>query len=86
MFISAGESHSAAISEKKHLYTWGNGTYGRLGHGLDTNERRPTLVEDLDNYDITYVSCGAFHTLVVTGEGHIFGFGQGKYGKIGLNR
>ena len=31
--ISAGESHSAAITDKGALYTWGRGNYGRLGHG-----------------------------------------------------
>lgn len=48
VFISAGESHSAAITEKLKLYTWGTGAYGRLGHGMDTNEKKPKLVEDLD--------------------------------------
>ena len=31
--IAAGESHSAAITDKGALYTWGRGNYGRLGHG-----------------------------------------------------
>ena len=34
-FLSCGESHSAAISDKLKLYTWGSGSYGRLGHGMD---------------------------------------------------
>ena len=32
--IAAGESHSAAITDKGALYTWGRGNYGRLGHGM----------------------------------------------------
>jgi alpha-tubulin suppressor-like RCC1 family protein len=31
--ISAGSEHSACISEKGVLYTWGHGDGGRLGHG-----------------------------------------------------
>ena len=84
--ISCGDSHSAAITEKNRLFTWGNGTFGRLGHGIDTTEKKPKLVEDLDNYEIIQVSCGAFHTLAVTSNGLVFGFGQGKYGKMGINR
>ena len=34
--ISCGSSHSAAISVDGELYTWGQGNYGRLGHGTDT--------------------------------------------------
>ena len=45
--ISAGESHSAAITQTKKLYTWGNGSYGRLGTGFDTSSTKPVLVEDL---------------------------------------
>jgi alpha-tubulin suppressor-like RCC1 family protein len=75
VFISAGDSHSAAISEKLKLYTWGNGSFGRLGHGLDTNEKKPKMVEDLDQYETTYVSCGAFHTLVQTADYQTFAFG-----------
>ena len=33
--ISCGSSHSAAVSASGELYTWGQGNYGRLGHGND---------------------------------------------------
>jgi len=33
VFVAAGGSHSAAITEDGALYTWGKGSYGRLGHG-----------------------------------------------------
>jgi alpha-tubulin suppressor-like RCC1 family protein len=47
-FIAAGETHSACITDTYSLYTWGSGQYGRLGHGFDTNERKPKFVEELD--------------------------------------
>ncbi len=31
--VAAGGSHSAAVTESGQLYTWGKGSYGRLGHG-----------------------------------------------------
>ena len=33
MCIAAGSNHSAAVTEDGILYTWGKGSYGRLGHG-----------------------------------------------------
>jgi len=51
---------------------------------MDSNEKRPKLVEDLDSHEIVNVSCGAFHTLAVSGQGLIFAFGHGKYGKLGV--
>jgi len=47
IFISAGESHSAAITEKHKLFTWGNGAFGRLGHGTDLKQIAPKQVESL---------------------------------------
>ena len=31
--IAAGSMHSAAVTDDGVLYTWGKGSYGRLGHG-----------------------------------------------------
>jgi len=45
--ISAGESHSAAITEKLNLFTWGNGGFGWLGHGDNSGEWSPRIVESL---------------------------------------
>ena len=82
--ISAGDSHSAAITQTKKLYMWGNGSYGRLGTGFEVSATKPVLVEDLANKEIIRVSCGAFHTLALSTEGFIYAFGQDKYGKLGL--
>ncbi len=64
--ISAGEAHSAAVTQSKKLYTWGNGFYGRLGTGYEIKELYPTLVVDLSEKEVVRVSCGAFHTMALT--------------------
>ena len=47
IFICAGESNSAAITETNQLYTWGNGVFGRLGHNDNERQTSPKLVEAL---------------------------------------
>lgn len=42
--IACGGFHSAAISRYGHLYTWGKGRYGRLGHGDYEDYLYPKLV------------------------------------------
>lgn len=39
--IASGEAHSAAISSEEELFTWGAGSYGRLGHGDELDKAEP---------------------------------------------
>nr|CAD7446271.1 unnamed protein product [Timema bartmani] len=42
--IACGGAHSAAITAKREVYTWGKGRYGRLGHGDSEDQLKPKLV------------------------------------------
>ena len=44
--ISAGEDHSV-VGTEAGVYTMGDGTYGRLGHGDEENKCLPTRVREL---------------------------------------
>lgn len=45
--ITCGSAHSACVTAKGHLYTWGFGEYGRLGHGDDVTLLSPKMVRSL---------------------------------------
>jgi len=83
--IAAGDSHSAAISKTLEAYTWGDGAYGKLGHGTLNNEYRPKHVEELKLMKVIDVSCGVYHTLVLTQGKKVYSFGGGAGGKLGLD-
>ena len=65
--IECGSFHTAAISAKGELYTWGHGGEGRLGHGDETNHTKPKLVQGLAGKPVTQVACGRFHTAAAIG-------------------
>jgi alpha-tubulin suppressor-like RCC1 family protein len=83
IYISAGESHSACVTASGKLFTWGDGQYGKLGHGSTQPELAPLQVAGLEDVEISVVSCGSFHTLAVDRTGKAWSFGQPKSGILG---
>lgn len=83
--VSAGELHSAAVTDDGELYVWGDGFCGQLGLADKRPQLTPQLVEKggLEDEIVLSVSCGARHTLVCTEEGEVFSFGLGHFGVLG---
>ena len=55
-------------AESCDLYTWGDGTKSKLGHGEETEEQKPRIVDALSRLNIKLVACGAKYMLCVTGK------------------
>jgi len=85
VFVAAGGSHSAAITEDGALYTWGKGSYGRLGHGNAEDKNVPALVQALVGHKIVDVDCGSgdAHSLALEDNGAVWSWGDGDFGKLG---
>ncbi|KAL8440325.1 hypothetical protein Efla_001167 [Eimeria flavescens] len=78
VFVSAGESHSAALDTRGCTYTWGSGAFFRLGHGDEADCPTPRIIESLGGVPIMQqIACGTFHTLAVSLSGVLFAWGSG---------
>lgn len=84
MSVSCGESHSGAIAILGEVYTWGAGTYGRLGHGQEGDLLLPDVVSSLKGKRIYMLACGFRHNLALSSQGEVFAWGSGNYGVTGM--
>eukprot|EP00536_Pseudo-nitzschia_multiseries_P017830 jgi/Psemu1/264537/estExt_Genewise1Plus.C_18540006 len=83
--LSACGFHTGCLTADGELFTWGEGKFGRLGHGVERNCYVPRLVETLVEKNPRQLSCGGFHTAVVTEDGRLYTFGGGEHGQLGHN-
>ncbi|MGA4837445.1 RCC1 domain-containing protein [Streptomyces sp. G45] len=79
--VGAGCSFSAALRQDGTVWTWGDGTNGRLGLGGTDARNTPQQIKDLT--DIAAISVGCSHVLALTVDGKVKSWGEGKNGQLG---
>ncbi|KAG5517412.1 hypothetical protein RHGRI_037971 [Rhododendron griersonianum] len=82
--VACGEYHTCAVTFSGDMYTWGDGHLGLLGHGNAVSHWAPKRVNGpLEGIHVSSLSCGPWHTAVVTSSGQLFTFGDGTFGVLG---
>ncbi|CAI5655741.1 unnamed protein product [Oreochromis niloticus] len=82
--VCCGGEHTVVLTEK-NVYTFGRGQYGQLGHGTFLFEvHLPKALQHFCNSKVRHIACGENHTAVVTDNGLLYTFGDGRHGKLGL--
>ncbi|GAB5361018.1 hypothetical protein AAMO2058_000678300 [Amorphochlora amoebiformis] len=85
--IAAGEFHALALDAQGDVYSWGSGSFGRLGLGTEHNQYTPKVIPGLKKIFVVGISCHVYHSLAVvkgSGRSHtLYTWGGGQYGKLG---
>ena len=74
------------VKEEPHceVFSWGRGEYGQLGHGDRSSVMIPRAVETLTGKQVLQVSLGTSHSACLTAGQHVFTWGYGGDGRLGL--
>ncbi|KAJ4457306.1 putative chromosome condensation regulator RCC1 [Paratrimastix pyriformis] len=80
--VSCTNAHTAVVTAHGHLYTFGYGKDGRLGHPGEGCLYRPTRVLALRDEQVIQVACGAEHTIALCASGRAYGFGSNHDGQV----
>jgi alpha-tubulin suppressor-like RCC1 family protein len=81
--VSCGGYHTAIVTTTNDLFTFGNNGSGQLGLGNRDDKNTPQKVTFF-NSNVASVSCGGYHTAVVTTTNDLFTFGANGGGGLGL--
>ncbi|XP_061357758.1 PH, RCC1 and FYVE domains-containing protein 1-like isoform X1 [Gastrolobium bilobum] len=81
--IASGVRHIALVTRQGEVFTWGEESGGRLGHGIDKDVGHPQIVEFLAVTNVDFVACGENHTCAVSTSDDLFSWGDGTY-NVGL--
>ncbi|XVE95669.1 hypothetical protein REPUB_Repub02eG0118500 [Reevesia pubescens] len=92
--VTCGPWQTALITSTGQLFTFGDGTFGVLGHGDRGNVSYPREVESLSGLRTIAVACGVWHTaaiveVIVTqssasiSSGKLFTWGDGDKNRLG---
>lgn len=92
--VACAEWHMAIVSTSGRLFTYGDGTFGVLGHGKLERISQPKEVKSLSGLWVKAVACGPWHTAAIveiradrlkfnTKGGKLFTWGDGDKGRLG---
>lgn len=68
-----------ALTKAGHVYSWGEGEEGLLGHGDTRSQNVPKRMEAFRNMEIQAIACGGLHSLALTKQGTVYAWGISFY-------
>ncbi|XP_050208577.1 uncharacterized protein LOC126657950 isoform X2 [Mercurialis annua] len=80
--VACGSNHTVAVDSSGHVYTWGFGGYGRLGHREQKDEWAPRRVDVFQRHNVlppdAVISAGSVNSSCTAGGGQLYMWGKIK--------
>ena len=87
LMVACGDEHTAVLTEGGGVFTFGKGSFGRLGHGTEDSQLAPrrVLAAGFSYERVVMLAAGEAHTVGLSEKGHVFTWGHGEDGQLGLD-
>ncbi|KAL9657247.1 hypothetical protein ABK040_011469 [Willaertia magna] len=83
--LSCGYDFFILLTSDGEIYSWGKNSFSQLGYvTLNENIVKTPFKISLDDKIIEKISCGSIHTIILTTEHELYGFGDNEEGQLGL--
>jgi len=80
--LSCGQTSTVVALDSGEVFGWGYNGNGQLGLGNNINQLNPCRVSGITGV-VVKVACGYAHTLALTDQGDLYGWGANSYGQLG---
>jgi len=81
VFVTAGSTHSLALSPDGFVWAWGYNSDGELGDNTKTTRSTPIKVSNLSN--VISVAAGGSHSAALQADGTVWTWGKNDSGQLG---
>lgn len=82
--ISAGDSHTAALTEDGRAFLWGNFRDSKGGMGLQVQDQKQiSPLHILPLVSVSTIASGSDHLALLSCDGHLYTCGCGEQGQLG---
>ncbi|CAG2167093.1 unnamed protein product, partial [Oppiella nova] len=73
-----GSDFVLAMNEDNHVFSWGDNHCGQCGRKATPFRvyLKPEVISDLNDKNITHICCGFKHSLALTTDGQVYGWGS----------
>ena len=73
MACGCRDAHTLAATENGCLWVWGDGSFGKLGDGVEGGGSNvPKKIEEFGSGGIAQLECGAQFSVLLTKDGRVF--------------
>ena len=90
--VAGSDTHAICIAHDERAFVWGQNDYGQLGLGDTTDHATPqpnpvlaAILQKTDSFaSVREIACGHCFSVMLSTSGHIFTWGRGESGRLGL--